>query len=73
MKFLRWIFQFVFGCHHSKLGGVFTIKKRAYQVCFGVWTGFVYSWALMRSILMNRATNTYAPRNSARHADLPIN
>jgi hypothetical protein len=31
------IFHFAFGCHHRRRSGVFTIKKRTYQVC--LWGG----------------------------------
>jgi hypothetical protein len=34
MKFILWIFQFTFGCHHSQMSRVFTIRKRTYRVCF---------------------------------------
>ena len=34
MKILRWIFQYVFSCHHRHLSRVFTINNRTYQVCF---------------------------------------
>ena len=34
MKFLLWIFRFAFGCHHSQMSRVFTIRKRTYRVCF---------------------------------------
>jgi hypothetical protein len=30
------IFRFAFGCHHRRRSGVFTIKKRTYQVCLNV-------------------------------------
>ncbi len=33
MNPLRWMFQFVFGCHHGHLSRVFTIKKRTYKAC----------------------------------------
>lgn len=33
MKFLRSIFQILYGCHHKHLSRVFTIKKRTYRVC----------------------------------------
>ena len=34
MKFLLWILQFAFGCHHNQMSRVFTIRKRTYRVCF---------------------------------------
>ena len=49
MKPLLWILQFVFGCHHSQLSRVFTIKKRTYQVCVECGREFEYSWELMHS------------------------
>jgi hypothetical protein len=42
-----WIFESLFGCHHSQLSRVFTIKKRTYRVCFGCGREFEYSWELM--------------------------
>jgi hypothetical protein len=72
MKPLLWIFQFAFGCHHSQLSGVFTIKKRTYQVCLECGQEFEYSWTLMRSIRSNVAANTYVPLNSTGHADVPV-
>ncbi len=50
MKPLLRIFQFSFGCRHRQRSGVFTIKKRTYQVCLECGQEFEYSWALMRSI-----------------------
>lgn len=44
MTVLLWIFRFAFGCHHSRLSGVFTIKKRTYQVCLECGQEFEYSW-----------------------------
>jgi hypothetical protein len=41
------IFQFAFGCHHSQMSRVFTIKKRTYRVCFKCGQEFDYTWALM--------------------------
>ena len=34
MNPLRWILHFMFGCHHSHMSRVFTIKGRTYKVCF---------------------------------------
>lgn len=36
------IFRFAFGCHHQR-SGVFTIKKRTYQVCLKCGQEFEYS------------------------------
>jgi hypothetical protein len=33
MNPLRWISEFVLGCHHKQLSRVFTIQKRSYRVC----------------------------------------
>jgi hypothetical protein len=49
MKLRLWIFQSAFGCHHSQLSRVFTIKKRTYQVCLECGQEFGYSWTLMHS------------------------
>jgi hypothetical protein len=70
MTALLWIFRFAFGCHHSRLSGVFTIKKRTYQVCLECGQEFGYSWTLMRPTRSNRATSTCAPLNSTGHADI---
>ena len=34
MNPLRWMIQFIFGCHHRHMSRVFTIKGRTYKVCF---------------------------------------
>ena len=72
MKLLLWIFQFAFWCHHSQRSGVFTIKKRTYQVCLDCGQEFGYSWALMHSIGSSGADNAYTSPNSATHADVPV-
>jgi hypothetical protein len=50
MKPLFSIFQFTFGCRHRQRSGVFTIKKRTYQVCLNCGREFEYSWTRMHSI-----------------------
>jgi hypothetical protein len=50
MNALLSIFDFIFGCHHSHLSRVFTIKKRTYQVCVECGQEFQYSWELMHSM-----------------------
>ena len=50
MKPLLSIFQATFGCHHRQRSGVFTIKKRTYQVCLNCGREFEYSWTLMPSV-----------------------
>jgi hypothetical protein len=72
MKALLWIFRFVFGCHHGRVSGVFTIKKRTYQVCLECGQEFGYSWTLMRPTRSNGAVSTYMPLNSAAHSDVPV-
>ncbi len=72
MEALLWIFRFAFGCHHNRLSGVFTIKKRTYQVCLECGQEFGYSWTLMRPILSNRTTSAYVPLNRAGHSDIPV-
>lgn len=42
MKPLLWILQSVFGCHHSQMSRVFTIKKRTYRVCCDCGEEFDY-------------------------------
>ncbi len=54
------IFRFAFGCHHQR-SGVFTIKKRTYQVCLKCGQEFEYSWALMHSIRSSVADSTHVP------------
>ena len=34
MKLLQTVFQFIFGCPHTHLSRLFTIKHRSYRVCF---------------------------------------
>jgi hypothetical protein len=48
------MFQFAFGCRHSQLSRVFTIKKRTYQVCCDCGHEFEYSWALMQCRVAER-------------------
>jgi hypothetical protein len=43
------IFETLFGCHHSQLSRVFTIKKRTYRVCFECGREIDYSWERMHS------------------------
>jgi hypothetical protein len=44
---LQVIFHYLFGCHHSELSRVFTIKHRTYQVCLQCGRELDYSLALM--------------------------
>jgi hypothetical protein len=71
MKPLSWILQFVFGCRHSQLSRVFTIKQRTYQVCFECGKEFEYSLALMHfSLPSNVIGSAVAPLNEVRQADV---
>jgi hypothetical protein len=60
------ILQFVFGCRHRQKSGVFTIKKRTYQVCLKCGQEFEYSWARMRSVRSNVARVPHPPLKTAR-------
>ena len=60
------ILQFVFGCRHRQKSGVFTIKKRTYQVCLKCGQEFEYSWARMRSVRSNVARAPHPPLKTAR-------
>ncbi len=37
------LLNFLFGCHHSNLSRVFTIRRRTYRVCCDCGTEFDYS------------------------------
>jgi hypothetical protein len=63
MRLLPWISQVAFGCHHSQLSRVFTIRKRTYQVCIECGQEFDYSWLLMHSLQSNVAVSADAPLN----------
>ena len=71
MKLLLWIFQFVFGCRHSQLSRVFTIKKRTYQACVKCGRECEYSWKLMHSTPLIVTDKACAPLSNARHAEVP--
>jgi len=71
MKPLLQIFQFSFGCRHRQRSGVFTIKKRTYQVCLKCGQEFEYSWALMHSVRSNVVHRADAPLNSIGPAKTP--
>lgn len=72
MKVLLWIFQLVFGCHHSHLSRVLTIKKRTYQVCLECGQESGYSWTLMHPIGPSVDDKAYTSPDRARHADVPV-
>ena len=73
MRPLHWmlrIAQLAFGCHHSRLRGPFTIKKRTYQICVECGREFPYSWELMHSVRSdgeNAHPNLSGVRNAATH------
>jgi hypothetical protein len=72
MKPVLSILQFAFGCRHRQRSGVFTIKKRTYQVCLECGQELDYSWALMHSVRSSVADSPNAPPNSTRHAEVPV-
>ncbi len=40
MQDLATVFDFLFGCHHSNLSRVFTIRRQTYRVCCDCGTAF---------------------------------
>ena len=70
MKPLLWVLQSAFGCHHSQMSRVFTIKKRTYRVCFQCGKEFEYSWALMHPLQSSVAANGCAPMDHAERAEV---
>jgi hypothetical protein len=72
MKPLLQMFEFAFGCHHRQRSGVFTIKKRTYQVCLNCGQEFEYSWGLMHAVGLSVADRPDAPLNSNRRAEVPM-
>jgi len=70
MKHLLQVYQFAFGCHHSQLSRVFTIKKRTYQVCVECGREFEYSWALMHCLPSSVADKHCVPLNTVTHAEV---
>jgi len=47
MQSLVTVFDFLFGCHHSNLSRVFTIRRETYRVCCDCGTAFKYSLETM--------------------------
>jgi len=68
MKLPLRMFQFAFGCRHSELSRVFTIKRRTYQVCLECGREFPYSWELMHSMRSSATDNIHEPLHAARQA-----
>jgi hypothetical protein len=60
------------GCHHSRLSGVFTIKKRTYQICLECGQEFPYSWELMRSVPSTAPEDSCALPNRTGHAEVSV-
>ena len=52
------LLDFLFGCHHSNLSRVFTIRKRTYRVCCDCGTEFDYS--LQRMAIERQSTQAPA-------------
>jgi hypothetical protein len=68
MKPLLWILQSAFGCHHTQMSRVFTIKNRTYQVCFECGRECEYSLASMHRVRSSVAGNRYAPPDTVERA-----
>ena len=71
MKPLLWIFHLAFGCHHTQISRVFTIKKRTYRVCFQCGQEFEYSPASMHIVGSSAAANGCAFLDHVEQARLP--
>ena len=52
------LLDFLFGCHHSNLSRVFTIRRRTYRVCCDCGAEFVYS--LQRMAIERQSTQAPA-------------
>jgi hypothetical protein len=63
------ILHFVFGCRHRHKSGVFTIKKRTYQVCLNCGQEFEYSLVRMRSVGSNVVRDSGAPLKGVRRPE----
>ncbi len=72
MKPLSRILQLSFGCRHRRRSGVFTIKKRTYQVCLSCGQEFEYSWELMHCVRPSVARSPHAPLTRIRPAERPL-
>jgi hypothetical protein len=58
--------NFAFGCHHTKLSRVFTIRGRTYKVCCDCGADFDYSLQRM-SIVPRHAARGWPKRLRIRH------
>jgi len=47
MKYIAYLMNFLFGCHHTNLSRVFTINRHTYRVCCDCGGEFRYSLATM--------------------------
>jgi hypothetical protein len=69
VKSLLGILRFTFGCRHRHKSGVFTIKKRTYQVCLNCGQEFEYSWVRMQSVRSHVARGSDAPLKNVNRAE----
>jgi hypothetical protein len=65
MKSLLWLLRSAFGCHHSRMSRVFTIKNRTYQVCFECGQEREYSQAAMHRVNRSGSAGTVEQAKSA--------
>ena len=72
MKSLLGILQSAFGCHHSRMSRVFTIKNRTYQVCFECGRECEYSLASMHRVRSRVAGIRSATPNTVEQAKTAI-
>ena len=72
MKPLLWILQSAFGCHHTRMSRVFTIKNRTYQVCFECGRECEYSLASMHPVRSSVVANRPAPLDTVEQAKSAI-
>jgi hypothetical protein len=68
MKPLLWILQSAFGCRHTQMSRVFTIKNRTYQVCFECGRECEYSLASMHRVPPSVAVKRHAPLDKVEQA-----
>ena len=50
---IKWLLEWIIGCRHKELSGVFTLKndlgeKSSYVKCWGCGREFEYDWAKMK-------------------------
>jgi hypothetical protein len=66
MQNLATVFDFLFGCHHSNLSRVFTIRRQTYRVCCDCGTAFKYSLETMSIVRRLPENPELAPLRAAR-------